>query len=87
MTDGLPDPNTQLPSQVTAVVNLTASHIAVGIAGGLVTIGAVQPSLQAAAIPVISGIIVWALGQGYAYVVQHFRHKQAVAAVAQAKAS
>lgn len=89
MTDGLPnpDPGAQLPSQVTAILNLLLTHNLTTVAGLMVGIGALAPNQSAQFVTIASGLILWAAPQVYAVVIQHLRHKQAVVAMAQAKAS
>jgi hypothetical protein len=78
---------TPLPSQVNGYLNLILSHLATVIAGALVSAGALQSSQSAQFVTIASGLLLYAVGQGYSFLIQYYRRKQATAAVASALAA
>lgn len=87
MTDFSPPASTPLPSALTGYLNLILSHWATLIAGALVSAGALQSSQSAQFVAIGSGLALYAVGQGYAFLIQYFRRKQAQAAVTAALAT
>jgi hypothetical protein len=89
MTDGLPNPTpaAELPSQVNGFINLFLTHALTLAAGALAAKGALSADQTSMFVQVGSALALYAIGQGTAWLLQHLRHTQAVAAVASAKAS
>lgn len=83
--DFTPDPPVQLPSQVTAFLTGAFTHLLTGLAATLAGVGALQKDQEAQFATIGAGILLWATSLAITYIAQALRHKQAVAAVAQAK--
>ena len=72
---------------MTGFINLFLSHGLTVVAGALAAKGALSADQTSMFEQVGGALALYLIGQGYAFIIQHSRHAQAVAAVASAKAS
>jgi hypothetical protein len=87
VTDQSQDVQSNLPSQVTGYLNLILSHGLTVVAGALAAKGVLTTDQSSQFVTVGAALLLYAIGQGYSLLIQYYRRKQAVAAVAIAAAT